>query len=98
MIKRLQRLNDYHKAELLEQAQNYLAGWEEEGHPEIIKEYGQWVCKCNNEDESELVLYRCSCGQYIADWEDYSGRDEDADRCHNCNAHYDYSEKELSEL
>jgi len=90
MIHKLQRLNSKHKAELLEQAQAALDSWEEEGNPKIVG----GVCELNNEDEGYLVLYRCgNCGEYIADEEDYSGRDLEVDRCLCCNAHYDYKRK-----
>lgn len=93
-VKTIRKLNSYHRYELLEQAQMILNDYNEQGNPEIEG----YECFLNNEDNEILVLLKCSCGQYLADYEDYSERDVDTNRCPHCNKHYDYSEKELTEL
>jgi hypothetical protein len=69
-MKTLRKLNRNNQAELLEQAAEVLKDWNEEGNPEIVwNGYGH-ECQLNNQSESVLVLYKCSCGQLIAEQEE----------------------------
>ncbi len=85
MINQVKNLSQYQKQVLLNQAREALASWEEAGNPVIVG----YEAHLNNEDESCLVLYKCQCGALVADYEDYSGRDEEADQCPKCGRSYD---------
>ena len=85
MINQIQNLSYYQKQVLLSEARQVLAGWEEEGNPVIV---GNEVY-LDDPERSYLVLYKCECGTLIADYEDYSGRDEEVDQCPKCRRPYD---------
>jgi len=102
MRQALQRLRDWQKTELEEQVRELHEGWEEEIVSLEVKSGACEVLTSENvefgDSEQHYLLYRCDCGHYEADFDDYSGRELEDDRCPKCNAHYDYSEKELTEL
>ena len=90
MISRISKLTKLQQSKLLDLAEATLDSWCEDGSPEIVWDGVSHTAHLNNEDETVLALYRCrKCRNYISDFEDYSGRDEETDVCPHCGASYE---------
>ena len=72
MLTQIRRLSRIMQVELEMQAENILQDWNEPGSIQVEWNGQYHQAQCSNDDETILVLYRCTCGRYIADQEEVS--------------------------